>query len=275
MKITLGFSTCPNDTFIFDALVHHKIDTEGLEFEVLLSDVEDLNKLAFQQKLDVTKLSFHAYIYLTEYYRILDAGSALGFNNGPLLISDKKRDLKEIANLKIAKPGKFTTANLLLSIAFPEAKNRVEMLFSEIEDAILSGKVEAGIIIHENRFTYHTKGLVKLMDLGEYWQNLTQKPIPLGCIVVNRRLSDEIQLKINRILKRSVAFAFENPESSISFIKQHAQEMEPEVIKKHIDLYVNEFSQDLGTYGKQAILTLFEHAQKKGVIPTCDLNIFL
>ena len=180
MKLTLGYSTCPNDTFIFDAMVHHKIDTEGLEFSPFLGDVEELNKKAFTQELDITKLSYHAYAFLSEFYMILDSGSALGKGNGPLLLSKKKLYPDKLKEVKIAIPGKYTTANLLFGIAFPEAVSKKEYLFSDIEEAILSGEVDAGLAIHENRFTYKTKGLRKIMDLGEFWEDLTDLPIPLA-----------------------------------------------------------------------------------------------
>ena len=185
MKLRIGFSPCPNDTFIFDAMVHGKIDTEGLEFDIILADVEELNKMAFDAALDVTKVSSHAYTYIADNYLILDSGSALGFGNGPLLIAQRNFSPDEVDDLCIAIPGRFTTANLLLSIAWPRALNRKEYLFSEIENAILKGDVDAGLIIHETRFTYQKRGLVKIADLGEYWTNLTGLPLPLGNIVVN------------------------------------------------------------------------------------------
>ncbi|NPA67069.1 MAG: 1,4-dihydroxy-6-naphthoate synthase, partial [Chlorobi bacterium] len=213
MKLTLGFSTCPNDTFIFDAAVHHKIDTEGVEFELFLGDVEELNRKAFDAEIDITKLSYHAYAYAAENYVLLNSGSALGRNNGPLLISKKKIYPDEVDDLKIAIPGKYTTANLLLGIAYPYAKNKIPYLFSDIEDAVVDEEVDAGLIIHENRFTYEAKGLKKIKDLGEYWETLTGKPIPLGGIVINRRHPKDLQLKISNIIKRSIEYAYENPQS--------------------------------------------------------------
>jgi len=250
MKLKLGFSTCPNDTFIFEALVHHKIDTEGLEFDLLLADVEELNKTAFEHEIDITKLSYHAYAYVSDNYTLLDAGSALGKNNGPLLIGKQKITPDEIDNLKIAIPGRYTTANLLLSIAYPKALNKTEFLFSDIEEAVLSEKANAGLIIHENRFTYEQKGLLKIVDLGEFWENKTKMPIPLGGIVVNKKLNKDIQLKINRLVRKSIEYAYENPDSSLAFIKLYAQEMAPDVMRKHIALYVNDYSFDLGETGK-------------------------
>ncbi len=281
MKLTLGFSPCPNDTFIFDALIHHKIDTEGLEFEVFYDDVETLNQKAMRQALDITKLSYHAFAYVTKNYALLDSGSALGFGVGPMLIC--KADPNEIhtqlsthnPQLKIGIPGKYTTANFLLGLAFPNATNKVELVFSDIEDAVLEGRVDAGLIIHENRFTYQNKGLKKIIDLGDYWEQLTGCAIPLGGIVVNRALPLDIQHKINRVLRSSVEFAFANPKSGLDYIRSHAQEMSEEVMYKHIDLYVNKYSVDLGIEGKKAIKLLFDTALEKKIIPEITEEIFL
>ena len=261
MKLTLGFSPCPNDTFIFEALVHHKIDTEGLEFEVVFADVEQLNKWAFVGKLDATKLSYNAFTYCIDKYILLDSGSALGRNCGPLLIKTPSTILT--SDSKIAIPGKYTTANMLLSIANPEYTKKVEILFSEIENEILSQQVDAGLIIHENRFTYQDKGLEKVKDLGEFWEKETELPIPLGGIVVNRNLPFEIQKKFERVLRRSVEYAFENRECSAEFIKSHAQEMEKAVVDAHINLYVNDFSVSLGIEGREAVQLLFEKSGKE------------
>jgi 1,4-dihydroxy-6-naphthoate synthase len=275
-KLTLGFSPCPNDCFIFDAMLHGKIDTEGLSFEVFMEDVETLNQKAFHGELDITKLSYHAYGHLTKKYQLLNAGSALGNNCGPLLITNNISHLRsDISHLKIAIPGKYTTANFLLSLAFPEAKNKVEMVFSDIEDAVLTGKVDAGLIIHENRFTYEQRGLKKIIDLGEYWETMTKAPIPLGGIVIKRELPSDLKLKFDRVLRKSVEFAFANPKSSLNFVKAHAQEMSEEVMYKHIDLYVNTYSVDIGTEGKRAVKLLFDKAQELGVINKIEEEIFL
>ncbi len=281
MKLSLGFSPCPNDTFIFDALIHHKIDTEGLDFEVSYDDVETLNQKAFRGELDVTKLSYHAFAYVTNQYVLLDAGSALGFGVGPMLICKNEKFLDQeylkanISNLKIAIPGKYTTANFLLSLAFPEGKNKTEVLFSEIENQLLHGETDLGLIIHENRFTYRDKGLYKIIDLGDFWEQQTGCAIPLGGIVANRNLPIEIQHKLNRVLKKSVEFAFENPKSGLDFIRRHAQEMSEEVMYKHIDLYVNKYSVDLGDEGRKAIKILFDKALSLGVIPQANQMLFL
>jgi len=275
MKLTLGFSTCPNDTFIFDAMVHGRIDTEGLEFTYLLADVEDLNKRALNNELDITKMSYYAYTYVAKNYLILDSGSALGHRNGPLLISKRKLDLSKIANSRIAIPGKYTTANMLFSIAWPEAKDKKEYLFSDIDKALLNDEVDAGLIIHETRFTYHKKGLHKLADLGEFWEKLTGLPIPLGTIVINRRLPEETALKVNRIIRRSLEYAYHNSMASYDFVVANAKEMDSTVMNNHIKLFVNRFSMNLGKDGRKAITELFRIAGEKRIIPPLPEKIFL
>ncbi len=275
MKLTLGFSTCPNDTFIFDALVHKKIDTEGLEFELLLADVEELNNEAFKGEIDITKLSYHAYAYAADKYKLLNSGSALGNNNGPLLISKQKIYPDEIEDINIAIPGKYTTANLLLSIAYPESLYKKEYLFSDIEEVVLSNEADAGLIIHENRFTYEKKGLRKIIDLGEFWEEKTKMPIPLGGIVVNRKLPAEIQQKIDRLVRESLEYAFKNPGSSLAFMKKYAQEMNEEIMQKHVDLYVNDYSLDLGEKGRSAIKKLYQEAKVIKGFPEVGEDIFV
>ena len=295
MKLTLGFSPCPNDTFIFDALIHHKVDTEGLDFEVYYEDVETLNQKAFRGELDITKLSYHAYAYAVEEYVLLNAGSALGFGVGPLLICKNPElarqlsvirqtsatgngltNLKsQISNLRVGIPGKYTTANFLLDLAFPGLGEKQEMMFSHIEQALLDGNIDLGLIIHENRFTYESKGLHKVADLGDYWEKTTHSPIPLGGIVAKRELSEETKHKIDKIIRRSVEFAFANPRSGIDFIRSHAQEMSDAVMYKHIELYVNRFSLSLGDEGRAAIHTLFDRAWALDVTPKTSKELFL
>ena len=281
MKLSLGFSPCPNDTFIFDALIHHKIDTEGLDFEVFFDDVETLNQKATRGELDITKLSFHAFAHVADQYALLDAGSALGFGVGPLLICKKEKFLQseelnaENSSLSVAIPGQLTTANFLLGIAFPNLKHKKVMVFSEIEDALIQHKIDLGLIIHENRFTYADKGLHKIVDLGSYWEKLTGCAIPLGGIVVNRNLDRELQLKVNRLIRKSVEFAFENPKSGIDFISSHAQAMDEAVMYKHIELYVNKYSINLGAEGRKAIDILFKMAQEKGIIPEISKDLYV
>src|SRR5829696_3546886 len=227
MRLTLGASPCPNDCFIIDAIVHRRIDLEGLDFDVRLDDVEALNRAAFAGQLDVTKLSFHAFAFCADRFVALNAGSALGRNCGPLLISRRQIDPEEVSggSLAIAIPGKYTTANFLLGFAFPAAANRTEMVFSDIEGAVLSGTVDAGVIIHENRFTYAAKGLRKIIDLGEHWEQQTGFPIPLGGIVASRTLPPDVIARVDRVFRRSVEFAFANPDASLPFVREHAQEM--------------------------------------------------
>ena len=275
MKLTLGFSTCPNDTFIFDALVNGKTDTEGLEFEPLLADVEELNRLAFQGKLDITKLSYHAYAYLAESYLLLNSGSALGHNNGPLLVSAREVSAEEVPRLSIAIPGRYTTANLLFGIAWPDADNRQEMLFSDIENAVLDGRADAGLLIHENRFTYHERGLRKIADLGEYWETLTSNPIPLGAISIKRSIDPAVAQAVDRSLRRSIEYALGKPESSYEYVRKYAVEMDPGVMMSHIKLYVNDYTRDLGESGRAAVKRLFNEASSRSVINKVREDIFV
>lgn len=275
MKITLGFSPCPNDTFIFDALVHHKIDTEGLEFEVVLGDVEELNLKAFNKELDVTKLSYHAYGYLTDDYVLLDSGSALGKGCGPLLVQSSTFQIQSLEDCSIAIPGKYTTANFLLSIAHPEATNKTEMLFSDIENAVLTGQVDAGLLIHENRFTYEQKGLKKIIDLGEYWEKTIGALIPLGGIVMKRSFDEATIRKVNRLIRKSIEYAYENEGAALAYMQQHAQEMDEKIMMQHVALYVNKYSIDLGEEGRAAVTKMFNLAQQKGVIPEIKNALFV
>jgi 1,4-dihydroxy-6-naphthoate synthase len=275
MKLTLGFSPCPNDTFIFDAMVHGRIDTEGLEFDYFMADVEELNRRAFEGKVQVTKMSYHAYAYAAENYLILNSGSALGRRNGPLLISKRIITPSELVHSRIAIPGRYTTANLLFSIAWPDALDKKEYLFSDIENALLNDEADAGLIIHETRFTYFKKGLRKVADMGEYWEKLTNLPIPLGAIVINRSVPEDIALRVNRILKRSLDYAYRDSLASYDFVAGNSKEMDSDVMNNHIKLYVNEFTMDLGTEGRQAVEKLFSIAQSKGVIPSLPERIFL
>ena len=240
-----------------------------------MADVEELNRNAFSGTIDVTKLSYHSYLYVANNYLLLNAGSALGYKNGPLLIAKSEFDPGNQNSLRIAIPGKNTTANLLLTVLYPNLTEKIVYVFSEIEDAVLKGDADAGLIIHENRFTYEAKGLVKIADLGEAWEKQTGCPIPLGGIVINRKFSNEIQQKVDRVLRRSVEFALANPESGKGFIKCHAQELDDEVTKMHIDLYVNHFTVDLGEVGKNAIRILFEKAMKSGIKFNLPDDIFV
>ncbi len=262
MRFTLGFSPCPNDTFIFDALVNKKIDTEGLDFEVFLEDVQTLNQWAMQGKLDISKISYGVLPLLLHQYRLLEAGGALGKGVGPLLISRQPRPLTAINNGTIAIPGQQTTAHLLFSLAFPEARQKEFMVFSDIEDAVLSGRVDCGVIIHENRFTYQQKGLTKLMDLGEFWEKETGAPIPLGGIVFREDLDQALSKKVNALIRKSLEYAFSHYPTLSDYVKAHAQEMDESVMRQHIDLYVNNYSLSLGKEGEKAIQTLLRTYSK-------------
>lgn len=258
MELTLGFSPCPNDTFIFDALVNNKIDTEGLIFNVVLEDVQTLNQWALEEKLNISKISYGVYPLVTSTYQLLNSGGALGKGVGPLLISKKALSLQEIADATIAIPGKNTTAHLLFSLAYTNCNNKTFMVFHQIEEAVLNGIVDAGVIIHENRFTYAEKGLYKIMDLGEYWEQQLQVPIPLGGIVMQQKFDEKLIAQVDRLIKKSVEFAFANYPTLPEYVKQHAQEMNEAVMKQHIDLYVNNYSIDLGVNGKAAVEKLVE-----------------
>jgi 1,4-dihydroxy-6-naphthoate synthase len=258
MNLTLGFSPCPNDTFIFDAMVNKKIDTMGLDFTVQLADVQTLNENAIRGNTDITKISYGVLPLALKHYDLLNAGGALGKGVGPLLISREVIPKEEVSNKVIAIPGKNTTAHLLFSTAFPVADKKLFLVFSEIEKAVLDGTADAGVIIHENRFTYQQRGLTKIMDLGEYWEEVTQGPIPLGGIVMRKSFPDELQRTVNGLIRKSVEFAFSHYPVITDYVKQHSQEMEEKVMRQHIDLYVNDYSLDLGADGKAAINKLLE-----------------
>ncbi len=274
MRIRLGFSPCPNDTFIFHAMLNGLVETEGLEFDPVIADVEELNRTAFEKNIDVTKLSYFAFAHVINNYVLLNAGSALGNNCGPLLIN-KTGNISDPGKIKIAIPGKYTTANFLLSIYSTELKNKKELLFSEIEDAVISGDVDAGLIIHESRFTFQDKGLKKVVDLGEWWEKQFKLPIPLGGIAVNRGLNKIVQQKMDRILKRSVAYAMENPEASRDYVKKYSQELSDEVINSHIKLYVNNYTLNLGEDGKKAIEFLISKAGDLNLITEYSYDLFV
>jgi len=275
MKLTLGFSPCPNDTFIFEAMVHGRVDTEGLEFNWFLADVEELNRRALEGTVDITKMSYHAYARAAAGYLILDSGSALGRSNGPLVVSRRPISPGELDNALIAIPGLYTTANLLFSIFWPGATRKREYLFSDIPEAVLSGEADAGLIIHETRFTYRAMGLGLVADTGTMWEEMTGLPVPLGGIVVNRSLDPEVAAKVSRTIKRSIGYARTSPRESAAFIRRHARETEEEIAREHIKLYVNDFSLSLGEEGRQAIRKLFAVAHEKGVIESLPERIFL
>jgi 1,4-dihydroxy-6-naphthoate synthase len=279
MKYTLGFSPCPNDTFIFDAVVNKKIDTEGFEFIVRLEDVETLNELAINQQLDFTKVSYGVLPLILKSYKVLNSGSALGKGVGPLLISKKIISFDEIDECTIAIPGENTTAHMLFSQAFPNAKNKVFKRYDEIENFVLdSGEKNLGVIIHENRFTYFDKGLQKIVDLGNFWEEKTGYPIPLGGIVGKRNIDENKLMKVDWLIKKSIEYSFSNYPLITEYVKMHSQEMDIEVMKKHIDLYVNPYSMSLGEDGRNAVQNVLSvynksHSQKTVSINADDLFV--
>lgn len=275
MEITLGFSSCPNDTYTFDALIHKKIDTKGIDFKCVIADVQELNRRASIGDLQMTKLSYFAYAHVFETYQILDAGSALGFANGPLFICKKGYEANIGSHSKILIPGKETTANLLFSMAYPEYQDKTECLFSDIESRIMSGEYDAGVIIHENRFTYAERGFSMIRDLGSFWETETHTPIPLGAITIRRDMPDDLKQTINDLLRKSIEYANEHPTASNSFIHQYAQAIDDDVLKKHIHLFVNDFSLSLGNQGKNAIETLYKRAKQCKLIEKIPTEIFI
>jgi 1,4-dihydroxy-6-naphthoate synthase len=277
MHFTLGFSPCPNDTFIFDALVNQKIDTEGFSFDVMLEDVQTLNEWARKGKLDISKISYGVLPLVLENYLVLNSGGALGKGVGPLLITKNRiPDTKEINSMRIAIPGVNTTAHLLFSLAYPEAVNKEFLVFHEIEDAVLSGNTGAGVIIHENRFTYLEKGLIKIRDLGEYWEETTNIPIPLGGIVMKRNIDTTVQKKIDALIRKSLEYAFSNYPRLTDYVRTHSQEMSETVMRQHIDLYVNNYSLELGEDGKDAVKKLLSVYRQINPTDTVDAaNLFL
>jgi 1,4-dihydroxy-6-naphthoate synthase len=266
--LSLGYSPCPNDTFIFYALAHGRCDTEGLKFaEPVLEDVETLNAWAFDHRLDVTKLSFHALGHVLDEYCLLRAGSALGRGCGPLVVAKPGNIPKNLASARIAIPGRFTTAALLFRMFSPACTDLVEMKFDEIMEAIRDDSVDAGVIIHEGRFTYSQKGFVCLQDLGQWWEGLSGHPIPLGCIAARRSLGAEQIARIEGTIRNSLEFAWAKPDQCLPYIRSYAQEIEEEVVKNHIGLYVNEFSRDLGGDGLAAVEEFLARGRAEGILP--------
>ena len=274
MKLTLGFSPCPNDTFIFDALVNNKIDTGGLSFDVILEDVETLNQWALQDKLDITKLSYGVLPLVLEEYIVLNSGSALGTGVGPLLIKNEKLKIKNVEDHLIAIPGEHTTAHLLFSLAYSAAKNKIFLRYDEIENFVLEEK-GLGVIIHETRFTYTDKGLQKITDLGDYWEKETGKSIPLGGIVIKRSINAETKFRVDNLIRQSIQYGYANDyEELTDYVKKHSREMSEAVMRKHIDLYVNDYSINLGDAGKDAIqkmLTVYQNTHTLYKMPVTDI----
>jgi 1,4-dihydroxy-6-naphthoate synthase len=273
MNLKLAFSTCPNDTFIFEALVNNRIEHKQVAFDVHLADIQELNKLALRAEPDVVKISYALYPLIFKNYQLLTSGSALGNGVGPLLISRRKIFPDEVKHATIAIPGEHTTANLLFKLAFPEAEHTIVYLFSHIEDAILSNEVDAGVIIHENRFTYKAKGLRMILDLGEYWEKKTGLPIPLGGIAVRRDLPTQVKLMLNELVRLSVETAMKNPSKVLPYVRKYAQSIDNEVIIQHITLYVNDYTVNLGKLGCESALTLFRNSNYPEFNKSLDSNI--
>lgn len=282
MKFTIGFSPCPNDTFIFDALVNNKIDTGGIEFEPVLEDVQTLNEWTLSGKLDVCKISYGALPLVSAQYAVLHSGGALGKGVGPLLISKKEIPESAVKRCVVAVPGQNTTANVLFSMAFPEAIHKVYLRYDQVENFVASTDSEAdidnaklGVIIHENRFTYQSKGLVKVRDLGEIWEENTGYPIPLGCIIMRRSVDTEIHFRVEQLIRESLQYSWNQYPELSEFVKEHAQEMDESVMRQHIELYVNEHSMDLGPLGIEAVRKFIQTHSSINKLPVDLDNLFI
>ena len=271
--LSLGYSPCPNDTFIFHALVHGLVKSSLTFQQPFLEDVEPLNNWAMQKQLDVTKLSFHALGHVLDEYCVLSAGSALGRGCGPLLVALQPLDIGTGKSFKIAIPGKYTTASLLFQMFAPHCTQLVEMRFEQIMAAITAGEVDAGVIIHESRFTYAEEGLVCLQDLGQWWEETSGQPIPLGCIAARRSLGCDVIGEIDRAIRASLEQAYTDPLRCLPYIRQHSQEIDEKVVQDHIGLYVNDYSMDLGEDGMQAVVSFLQRGREAGILPESDVSI--
>jgi len=275
MTRTIAYSTCPNDTFIFHALIHDLVQAGGLTFETHLHDVEALNTFAKERRFDITKLSFAAIGHLRDRYALLRSGAALGRGCGPLIVAKPGFDPSRLSEVAIAVPGLMTTAHLLLGLYLGKAPQAVPMVFDTIMPKVASGEFEAGLIIHESRFTYQEHGLTCVDDLGAFWERETGLPIPLGGIAAARDLPEDEIACVESAISQSVKHAFAHPEASRDYIRSHAVELSHEVIHSHIGLYVNDFSIDLGDEGVAAVEALMDRAEKSGLIPPSDLPLFI
>jgi 1,4-dihydroxy-6-naphthoate synthase len=273
--LTLGFSPCPNDTFIFHALVHGLVETSGLGFHERLEDVETLNRLVLGGGLDVSKISYGLLGFVRDDYVLLRTGGALGRGCGPLLVAREELAVETLRGRRIAVPGRYTTAFLLLRLFDPSLDDFLFLPFHEIMPAVVRGEADAGLIIHESRFTYHDYGLVRLLDLGEWWEGDTGRPIPLGGIVAKRSLGRETVAAVDRALRASVAYAHAHPDAAIPYIRAHSQEMSDEVCAAHIGLYVNSFSLDLEPEGEAAVRALLARAEASGLVPRVSRDLFI
>ncbi len=275
MKIRIGFSSCPNDTYIFDALVHQKINTEAIRYEPFIADVEALNQMALQGDLEVTKLSYHAYGHVSQLYQILDAGSALGFGNGPLLVKKQGTNPPPVEEARIGIPGQLTTANFLLKLAYPAIQQSESILFSIIEDLLLDNQIDYGVLIHEKRFSYAENGLALIKDLGQFWEKMTGLPIPLGGIAVRRDLSYEIKQTVQRHVRESLLLARKHPEATMDYMLSHAQDMRRDILLKHVATFVNDFSLSLGHKGHATIRRLLDYGYQHQIFTHQPEDLFI
>ena len=266
IPLSLGFSPCPNDTYIFHALVHGRVHlVQSSIASVQLEDVETLNEWALHQRLDITKLSFHAFAHVRDHYTLLQSGAALGRGCGPLLISGSGNKPARLDDWTVAVPGKYTTAALLLCLYQPAYRHLVVMRFDQILGALAAGEVNAGVIIHESRFTYRNFGLHCLQDLGEWWEQTTGLPIPLGCIAAKKSLPEEVREEFDHAIAASISWADAHPREGWEYIRAHAQEMDAQVMRSHIGLYVNDFSKGLGDEGGRAVHELLRRGAAVGL----------
>lgn len=273
-QLSLGYSPCPNDTFIFYGLMHNKVHCPEIDFTEQLEDVETLNQLALRNQLDLTKISYHALGHLRESYVLLRSGGALGRGCGPLIIAPQATSMEKLRGKKIAIPGQLTTANLLLQLYSDGYENLLILPFDKIMGAVAQGQADAGVIIHESRFTYQQYGLKQVLDLGQWWEEESGYPIPLGGILAKRALGTALIRNLEIALRQSIEYAYAHPQEPQAYIKQHAQELDDQVISSHIELYVNNFSLDLGDEGVQAVNSLLNRAEERGIIPACELSLF-
>ncbi|MEE9523616.1 MAG: 1,4-dihydroxy-6-naphthoate synthase, partial [Thermodesulfovibrionales bacterium] len=272
---SIGYSPCPNDTFIFYALMHGKVFNESYRFDQIFEDVETLNRMALESRLDVAKISYHALGHIRDEYCLLRSGGALGKGCGPLVIARNECDMSDLAGKRIAVPGRYTTAFLLLKLYDPVfGDNVVFMPFDRIMETVKEGEADAGLIIHESRFTYELYGLKEVIDLGQWWESKTGLPIPLGAIVARRTLGEGVIADLDSMIRSSIDYAYSHREETIPYIKNHSQEMSDEVIDKHIGLYVNEFSLDIGEEGEKAIKALIDMAEGKEIFKANDVSLF-
>jgi len=263
-KLTLGISTCPNDTFVFDAWINGRIkDVPSVICS--LKDISELNRIAMNAGMDVMKVSFFAYGFIKEKYRLLNAGGALGRGCGPVVVVRPGISDLKAGDIRIALPGELTTANLLFSLYQPEIKNKIYMKFDEIMPAVANNEVDAGVVIHEGRFTFDNYGLLLFEDLGAWWEKKTSFPVPLGAIVARKTMGEDLIALAESSIRKSLKMAWDEPEAQLPFMRKHAGEMDDNVLRSHVDLYVNNFTFDFGEEGRKAIDLLSEMAEERGL----------